>query len=241
MNELNINIKSFKFEKQNEHFFSNIIINLKENDLNFLIGMSGIGKTTLLNIILGVYTKNIISQIQFQYGNNNYSCTEAQRLGLIGLISQTPSLVPWETIGTNLNIPYKLNRRLKKPTKNEIEIELGSVGLDKKILNLFPHQLSFGMQSRVAIVRTLLYEPKFLFLDELFTGIDTINSELIAKKLSRYIKENNVISLSITHDIDRAMMIASNIFLINSNQKIIELDNPFNKTEIINLIDKNLN
>jgi len=93
------------------------------------------------------------------------------------------------------------------------------------------------MQSRVSIVRTLLYKPKFLFLDELFTGIDTINSRLIAKKLKSYVEINNAVCLSITHDIDRAVNIASNIFLLNKKQSLHQIGLPFSSNKIIELIN----
>ena len=239
MNELVVNIDSFKFSKSSKPFFENISIDLKDKELNFLIGMSGIGKTTLLKIILGIYKDFTDSNVYFRTDNISYSCSQAQKLGLIGLISQTPSLISWETINTNIKIPSKINNKLNSPTSKEINMALISVGLDESILRLFPHQLSFGMQSRISIVRTLLYKPKFLFLDELFTGIDTINSNLIAEKLKSYVETNNAVCLSITHDIDRAVNIASNIFLLNKSQSLIKIELPFCSKKIIDIINNN--
>lgn len=93
------------------------------------------------------------------------------------------------------------------------------------------------MQSRVAIARTLLYNPKFLFLDELFTGIDTINSALIADKLKDYVGNNDVVCLSITHDIDRAVNIADNIYLLDKGQSLHQIPTPFTSEKIINIIN----
>lgn len=237
MNELKIDIKSFKFKKESKLFFENITMSLQENEHNFLIGMSGTGKTTLLNAILGMKESYLVHDISFKTNEKVYTRNQVQSMGLIGLISQTPSLIPWESVYENLIVPHKLNKNLKIPTDKMIISELKNVGLKSDIQTCYPHELSFGMQSRVALVRTLLYKPTFLFLDELFTGIDTINSELIAERLTRYIKQHNAVSLSITHDIDRAINIASNIFVINSKQKIKKIEKPFNKTEIVNLIN----
>ena len=237
MTELKVNINSFKFHKKDNSFLENINFDFKSKDLNFLIGMSGTGKTTILKIILGIYTDNINTKIEFKTDGVDSNYKQAQKLGLIGYISQTPSLIPWETINANIEIPSKLNRKLTLPSKEEVKKELNSVGLDDNILTLFPHQLSFGMQSRVAIVRTLLYKPKFLFLDELFTGIDTINSALIADKLKDYVKINDVVCLSITHDIDRAVNIADNIYLLDKGQSLYQIDIPFTSEKIINIIN----
>jgi ABC-type nitrate/sulfonate/bicarbonate transport system ATPase subunit len=234
-----VDIKTFKFSKNEKNFFENIELTLNAKELNFLIGMSGSGKTTFLNIILGIYNDNIESEICFKTNGEELDFLDSKKKGLIGFISQSPSLVPWETIIANIEIPSKLNRNLKLPSLYEIIQELVSVGLDESILGLFPHQLSFGMQSRISIVRTLLYKPKFLFLDELFTGIDTINSNLIATRLKSYIKINHAVCLSITHDIDRAVNLATSIYLLNKSQKLHKISPVFNTETIINFINTN--
>lgn len=239
MTELSAHIDTFKFHKKENPFFKNVAFNLKSNELNFLIGMSGTGKTTFLKIILGIYTDNIQSKVDFKLDGVSHDYRQAQKLGLIGFISQTPSLIPWETVNANIEIPSKLNSKLKLPSRAEIVNELNSIGLKEDDLNLYPHKLSFGMQSRVSIIRTLLYKPKFLFLDELFTGIDTINSTLIADRLKLYVRENNAVCLSITHDIDRAVNIATNIYLLNKSQSLHQIEHPFTSEKIINIINTN--
>ena len=137
MTELVAHIDTFKFSKKDKPFFENISLNLKSNELNFLIGISGIGKTTLLKIILGILPSNTDSEVNFITDGNSYTCGQTQQLGLIGFISQTPSLVPWETIKTNIEIPNKLNNKLILPSTLEIVDELKSVGLEESILKLF--------------------------------------------------------------------------------------------------------
>ena len=237
MIQLVTHIDTFRFSKKDKPFFEKIFFTLKGKEINFLIGMSGIGKTTLLKIILGILNTNINSQVSFIVDDISYSCLQAQKLGLIGFISQTPSLIPWETIKTNIEIPRKLNSKLTHPSDEEIRQQLNSVGLDGSVLKLYPHQISFGMQSRISIIRMLLYKPKFLFLDELFTGIDTINSNLIATKLKIYVKENDVVCLSVSHDIERAINIATNIFLLNRRQFMQQIELPFSQEKIIEIIN----
>lgn len=234
MTELNINIEKFKFSEKASTFFENIDFNLSGGDFNFLIGLSGVGKTTLLKIILGINAGYSETDIKFIYNQKKIKSDEAKRTGIIGFISQTPSLVPWENIHINLELPSKLNKKLIKPSKNKIIEELNYVGLNSSILKNMPHELSFGMQARVSIVRAFLYNPSFLFLDELFTGIDTINSNLIAKRVKKYVESANAVCLSITHDIDRAITFATNIYLLDEKKKLLTAEKPFDKTSIIN-------
>lgn len=237
MTELNINIEKFMFSEKASAFFENIDFSLSGGDFNFLIGLSGVGKTTLLKIILGINTGHSETDIQFTYNQNKIKREEAKKTGIIGFISQTPSLVPWENIQSNLELPFKLNKNLIKPSKNKIIEELNYVGLSEAVLIKKPHELSFGMLARVSIVRAFLYNPSFIFLDELFTGIDTINSNLIAKRIKKYVEHTNAVCLSVTHDIDRAITFATNIYLLDEKKKLLSAEKPFDKTSIINHIN----
>ena len=233
--KVEINIESFSFV-ENKPFLSDINIDLNQ-EITALIGLSGIGKSTLMNIILSIHEGYLKGHITYYYNSNIVSFKRIVSEGLVGFQSQENLLLPWLNIKQNLYVPARLNPKLKVPDGDVLRDILESLNLEQADLLKFPHELSFGMRSRFGFIRCLLYKPKYLFLDELFTGLDTISSNLIANELKSYTKNNNAIVLSISHDIERSIKIADKIIIINNSRQLIIVDKPFNSESIIkNLI-----
>jgi ABC-type nitrate/sulfonate/bicarbonate transport system ATPase subunit len=234
MTKLQTNISSFNFDRKSNSFFKDIALTLNSKEINFLVGLSGSGKTTILKIIVGLYNLTNNSTVKYFIDNKEHTIIEMSNLGLIGYLSQNPALIPWITVLENIELPSNLNKQLNKPNIKKIIEELQLIGLKEEDLSKYPHQISFGMQARVALARTILYSPKFLFLDELFTGIDTVNNNLISKRIKQFVTTNDAVCLAVSHDLERAISISDNIYFIDEKQHIFTIPKPHSLQYIIN-------
>ena len=140
------------------------------------------------------------------------------------------SLKIWENIAFKLSQTQSL---LFENLKEKVEYSLKLVGLSNSIMNLYPSQISGGMQKRVAIARAIVMNPKFLFCDEPNSGLDPKTSILIDNLINEITKEYNITTVINTHDMNSVMEIGENIiFLQNgikewegSNQDIFKTEN----------------
>ena len=144
---------------------------------------------------------------------------QAKQKGQVGYLSTDPSLVPWKTLFENLILPSYLNTSLPKPHKDDVSELLKHVGLQKSDLALFPHQLSYGMLHRAMLIRILLYKPKILLLDELFSGLDELTGDFIARVLRDYVKDD-ISCVLVTHSVRRASEISDKILILGYDQNL---------------------
>jgi phospholipid/cholesterol/gamma-HCH transport system ATP-binding protein len=94
------------------------------------------------------------------------------------------------------------------------------VGLDEKVANLFPSELSGGMQKRVALARAISIEPEVLFFDEPTTGLDPISADVINRLILEKVKDIGATAITITHDMASARVIADKIYMIHEGKII---------------------
>lgn len=140
----------------NEKIFEKFNMSLKKNSINAILGPSGTGKTTLLNIISGI--EDIDSGEVIYNGNN------------ISYIFQEDRLIPWLSVYDNIAFVLK-SKYSKKNIKNIVDKYLKLVKLQNH-RDKYPRELSGGMKRRVAIARAFAYESDLLLMDEPFKGID---------------------------------------------------------------------
>jgi phospholipid/cholesterol/gamma-HCH transport system ATP-binding protein len=104
---------------------------------------------------------------------------------------------------------------MKRAEAHDIAIEkLTAVGLDKNVANLFPAELSGGMQKRVSLARAIAASPEIIFFDEPTTGLDPIMADVINDLIVKCVKELGATALSITHDMASARKIADDVAMI---------------------------
>lgn len=225
---IKVNIDSYKHENTKELFFKNISFSIDQNGQYFIIGSSGIGKSTLLNIMLGLEHGDLNGSIIYSIGSNTYSPFSLRKAGLVGYQSQEFCLIPWKSVEQNLLLPSVINKHLREKSRTEIVKHLEYFNLEESVLKEYPDNLSLGMRVRVGLIRSIIYKPKILILDELFTGIDSYTNDLISNRLLEISK--NVIIISVSHSIERAITLADELFVLHKNHSYTrELSRYFKK------------
>ncbi len=201
----------------NDFILKGVDLAVKEGEIVSLLGPSGSGKTTLLRLIAGLE--------KLKFGSINIKGAEvANARGSIpthkrnvGLVVQERVLFPHITVLKNVIFGIKANKNEKIIRGMEI-LKLFKID---KYANHYPSKLSSGEQQRVAIARAIAPNPRILLMDEPFGNLDEklrIELRLETKKI---IKENNITSIIVTHDIEDAKTISDKIIKIE-NGKIIE-------------------
>lgn len=164
-----------------------------------VVGPSGSGKSTLLHLIGGVDRPND-GKIYIEGTDiSNYNSKELAlfRRRKVGIVYQFYNLIPNLTVKHNIELPLTLDgRRVNEKLFNNI---VNKLGISKK-LNNFPSELSGGQNQRVAIARSLIYEPSLLLLDEPTGNLDRKNSNEIIEILKYFNHTSNQTIILVTHD-----------------------------------------
>ncbi|BDH79543.1 MAG TPA: ABC transporter ATP-binding protein [Methanothermobacter sp.] len=184
-------------------------INLQVEDGEFLciVGPSGCGKTTLLRIIAGLEeptTGRVFADGKPVKGPG------ADR----GFVFQQYTLFPWRTVLENVTFGLEL-KGLEEGEREKIAMEyLKLVGLED-FKDAYPYELSGGMKQRVAIVRALANNPKFLLMDEPFAALDIQTRNLLQKELLYIWEKTNETIIFVTHNVDEAVFLADRIVVLS--------------------------
>jgi len=196
--------KIIRLENINKKYDETIIFNdfkidFYENKVNCILGKSGCGKTTLLNIISGVIEND----------KNNFKGIEDFS---ISYIFQEDRLIDWLTVEENIKLVVKKHYNEKE--MNELcEKYLKLVGI-YEYKDYYPQRLSGGMRQRVNIARAFIYPSKVIIMDEPFKSIDIKNKLMIMDNFKDILKEDNRTVLFVTHDIDEALYLGDSGFVL---------------------------
>lgn len=181
-----------------------IDLQIERGEFVAIVGPSGSGKSTFLHIIGGVDSPD--DGKVYIDGNDisKYSSKELAyfRRRKVGLIYQFYNLIPNLTVGHNIELPLKLDKR-KVNEKDFLDI-VTKLGIEKK-LNSFPNELSGGQQQRVAIARSLIYNPSIILADEPTGNLDRKNSKEIIEIFKYFNKTLKQTIILITHDEEIAL------------------------------------
>jgi nitrate/nitrite transport system ATP-binding protein len=185
-------------------------LTVNEGEFVCLIGHSGCGKTTLLNMVAG-FSQPTTGAVYLQ--DQPIAQPGPDRM----MVFQNYSLLPWKTAYENVDLAVKaVNPKMPAGQRRSIVHEhLNMVGLteaaDKR-----PGQLSGGMKQRVAIARALAIRPQVLILDEPFGALDAITKEELQEELLTIWRDHQVTVLMITHDIDEALFLADRLVMMTN-------------------------
>jgi NitT/TauT family transport system ATP-binding protein len=176
-------------------------LKIKRGEFVTIVGASGCGKTTLLNMIAGL-TEPTDGAIE--------RSPEVDRQGGIGMVFQAPVLLPWRNVINNVLAPAEILRLDKATAHQRANGLLAKVGL-AGFENALPYQLSGGMQQRVSICRALLSDPPLLLMDEPFGALDSLTRERMNLELQRVFIEGSKTVVLVTHSIEEAVFLSDRI------------------------------
>lgn len=233
MRELKARINCYSHKSESATFFSNLQIQLSGGEIVCLLGESGVGKTRLLRILLGHIDGKFDGEVSYCVDGQTFSPPKARNEGLVGLFSQDAGLLPWLDIRSNLEIPFSLNPRLPEPAEERINELLEQAKLNRSVLTKRPGQLSLGMLQRTRLIRTLMYSPQFLLLDETFTGLDPVTASEIADMVVTFVNQHTPCCLLVTHDLFNVARIASRILLLNRSRVLESVDIPTTEESLL--------
>ncbi len=190
-----------------------------------MIGRSGAGKTVLLKNIIGLLSPDIGSIYIDGVDITQLNKKELEKVRLqFGLVFQHSALFDFLSIGENVGFfLYQYTDLSKMIIKKRVKDTLALVGLEG-IEDLYPYELSGGMQKRVAIARAVIYNPKIIIYDEPTTGIDPIAVDKIVSLIDDLHHRLSITSLVVTHDLEVGLKLADRLVFLLGGKIIFEGD-----------------
>jgi len=209
-------------------------LDIQEGEFICLIGHSGCGKTTLLNMVSGFSTP---TTGEVRVGDRLITQPGPDRM----VVFQNYCLLPWKTAYENVDLAVKAAFPDKPKAERVAQVweHLEMVGLTEAA-HKRPAQLSGGMKQRVAIARALSIRPEVLIMDEPFGALDAITKEELQEELLKIWQDHRCTVLMITHDIDEALFLADRIVMMTNGPaakigEIMEIPfhRPRNRTQVM--------
>jgi nitrate/nitrite transport system ATP-binding protein len=206
--------------------FEDLWLSMGRGEFSCIIGHSGCGKTTVLNILAGLDAPSDGTVIVDNQGIEGPSLDRA-------VIFQSHALLPWLTVMGN--VAYAVSSKWRKWPRAEVERQaqkfidlVGLTGAERKR----PAELSGGMKQRVGIARALSIEPKIMLMDEPFSALDALTRGTLQDEVRRICIETGQTVFMITHDVDEAIYLADRVVLMTNgpNAVLAEIvENPLPK------------
>jgi len=193
--------------------FENVNFNIEKGEFVCIIGHSGCGKTTILNVLAGL---DQASDGVVVMDDREVSGPSLER----GVVFQGHALMPWLSVMKNIAFAVKS----KWPEWNAIQVQthcqkfiemVGLTGAEHKK----PSELSGGMKQRVGIARAFAIQPKMLLLDEPFGALDALTRGTIQDELLRIVQATHQTVFMITHDVDESILLADKIMLMSNGPR----------------------
>jgi NitT/TauT family transport system ATP-binding protein len=181
-----------------------------------VLGPSGCGKSTLLMMLGGLEP---VTSGQITIGGKPMT---GPRIS-IGIMFQDPTLLPWKSALDNVLFPIRVLKRPLEGYRSDAQQLLARVGLDG-FMHKKPHELSGGMRQRVAICRTLVYDPELLLMDEPFSALDAITRDEMNELLLDLWEQYTKTALFVTHSIREAVFLADRVLVMTRRPATIVED-----------------
>ncbi len=197
-----------------------ITLDIKKREFLTIVGPSGCGKSTLLKLLAGLIERSAGS-IRI-HGQEIFGPQQD-----IGVVFQSPVLLPWRTAVENVILPAEVNKQDATRSKARALDLLSLVGLGDFHAK-YPTELSGGMQQRVAIARALMHEPSTLLMDEPFGALDAMTRENMNVEIRRLWAEAQKTVIFVTHSITEAVFLGTRVLVLSNRPgqiaEIIEVE-----------------
>jgi phospholipid/cholesterol/gamma-HCH transport system ATP-binding protein len=198
-----------------------IDLEVKASESLVVIGGSGTGKSVLIKCIIGLIEPNPGSQVIIDGVDYTYSSLsqKGELLHHFGMLFQGGALFDSLKVWENIAFIAIKDKVLTKSQARDLAMEkLKMVELDERVLDLYPAELSGGMQKRVGLARAIANNPDIIFFDEPTSGLDPITSKVISNLINNLSRKLNALTITITHDMRCAQNIADRIAMIDQGK-----------------------
>ena len=206
-----------------------IDLEVGQRDFISLIGPSGCGKSTLLRLV-----GDLVTPTSGSVEVNGKPAHQARQDREYGMVFQAPVLFDWRTVEANVRLPLEVIKYPKGQRDALVNEKLALVELTG-FENHYPHQLSGGMQQRVAIARSLALQPSLLLMDEPFGALDEMTREHLNSELLDIWSEIGTTVIFVTHSIPEAVFLSSRVVVMSPRPgriaEIIDIDLPYPRDE----------
>lgn len=201
--------KSFQQGDRSIPVFNDISLDIEEGSFTTLLGPSGCGKTTLLRMATGLLRPT--SGVVF-YGGRRLETVNRE----IGFVTQESKLFPWLTLLGNIELALNIRKIGTRQQRRKKALEwierVGLAGFE----DAYPPQLSGGMQKRASIVRSLIYEPTAVLMDEPFGPLDAQTRAVLQDWLLDLWSQNKMTVLFVTHDLVEAAILSDTVVVLGA-------------------------
>ena len=208
---------------QENQVLRDVSLQLDEGEILSLLGVSGVGKTTLMNILAGVEPPEC-GQVLLE-GEDITGIP-----GRVGYMLQKDLLLPFKTTLDNICLPLVLKGMKKAEARQRAKAQMelfGLVGSESK----YPYQLSGGMRQRAALARTYFLGNKVILLDEPFVALDAITKAEMHKWYRSVAEKAKFSTIIITHDVDEALTLSDRICIMSGSPGVISKQIPVYKQD----------
>lgn len=186
---------------------SDVDLDVAEGEFVSIVGPSGCGKSTLLYILGGFMPAD---GGRVEVDGKSVTAPGVDR----GVVFQEYALFPWLTVSENISYGLEMTgveRRTRDETVNRLVRTIKLEGFE----NRYPRELSGGMKQRVAIARTLAYDPRILLLDEPFGALDAQTREVMQDELLRIWQDTRKTVVMVTHDVNEAVYVSGRVIVMS--------------------------
>lgn len=196
--DIKIELKNISKAFDGADVLKDVSINVCNGEVVSLLGASGMGKTTMFNIMAG-----LVSADKGTFEVNGEMC----------YMQQSDLLLNYLTVEDNVSLPLRIQGMKKKLARAKAREYFPSFGLEGTQA-LYPKQLSGGMRQRAALLRTFLQSGDIMLLDEPFSALDVVTKREMYSWYSEISQKYEMTTLFITHDVDEAIMLSNRIYVL---------------------------
>ena len=212
------------------HALDDINLSVSDGEFVSIVGPSGCGKSTLLNIAAGLHEP---TGGQLRMYGRDFNTTDST--GDIGFIFQRPVLLDWRTVRKNILLPVRIMKKNghldgdMEEYQDRVDELISLVGLDG-FGDSYPKELSGGMQQRVTICQSLIYDPGVLLMDEPFGSLDALTKDQMNEELLDIWTRTDKTIMFVTHDLEEAVFLSDKVVVLSPRpgqiQDVIDIDLP---------------
>lgn len=218
-----IELQDVTLQYGNREILDGISLTIEDNKIKAILGPSGVGKSTILKLILGLIKPNC-GRI-FIDGTDIISLKESQLYPIrrkMGIVFQGNALFDSMTISENMGFFLRENLKLsEEETELRVQEQIAFAGLEG-YEDALPENLSGGMKKRVAIGRALIFNPNMILFDEPTAGLDPVSSKKILGLISSLRHKNNLGAVIVTHIIDDVFQVADSVAVLYKGKIIFD-------------------